>query len=79
MGGSGHVDVRKNRGDIRFPLTALDGELDRFFESVGAAKQQLNDVLGRCPPAAAQMVEEVFHAVGEIGGLWRSPSSPPCL
>ena len=60
------IDVGED-GEIGFPLASCDGEPDRFLERIGGAEQQLNDVVGRRATAAAQMIEQVLHAVREIG------------
>ena len=62
----GSIDVGEY-GEIGFALATGDGEPDHFLQRIGGAKQQLNDVFGRCVTAAAQVVEQVLHAVGEIG------------
>ncbi len=62
----GLIDLGEDR-EVGFPLTACNGEPDRFLERIGRAKQQLDDVLGGCVTAATQMVEQVLHAVREIG------------
>jgi hypothetical protein len=62
----GPIDIVEDC-EIGFALAACDGEPDRFLERIGGAKQQLNDFIGGRATAAAQMVEQVLHAVREIG------------
>src|SRR6266545_876757 len=60
------IDFGEHR-QVGLALAPRHGEPDRFLERVGGAKQQLNDFVGWRSTAAAQMVEQILHAVRQIG------------
>src|SRR5206468_12361478 len=62
----GVIDVGEDR-EVRLALAARHGEPDRFLERIGGVEQQLDDFVGGRAAAAAQVVEQVFHPVREIG------------
>jgi len=63
----GVVQIGHHFRDVDLLLPAHHGELHRLLERVPRPEQQLQQLVVRGPPPAAQQVEQILGAVGEVG------------
>src|SRR5205807_5544399 len=65
--GGGGIQLRDDERYVGLWLAAGHRQADRFFQRIGGTEQQLQHVIAGTAGAAAQQVEQVFHAVGQVG------------